>query len=271
MADERLKRPAFQFYPADWRKDVELRSCTLEARGFWVDLLCVAHECDPYGYLVVNGKPLTAAQMAGFVGATPPQAKRLLAELVSNGVARVGENGVIYSKRMVDDERLRVLRAEAGKLGGNPNLLNQKDNQKPKHPPKQKTTPSSSSSSASSSSNQIPPPDGVSLSVWSDFLKTRKAKKAAVTDTAMDGIRKEAAKAGMTLEAALAMCCKRGWQGFEAGWVKDQEREVSTVWHESAQGVRARAAELEIEEGDLEAFPTFKARVMAADRQGATA
>lgn len=46
---------------------------------------------------------------------------------------------------------------------------------------------------------------------------------------------------------------------------------ISTIWHESAAGVRARAIELGVAERDLEAFPTFKARVMAADRQGVTA
>ena len=48
------------------------------------------------------------------------------------------------------------------------------------------------------------------------------ATVVVITDTAIDGIRREADKAGMTLADALAMCCKRGWQGFEADWVKDK-------------------------------------------------
>jgi hypothetical protein len=63
------------------------------------------------------------------------------------------------------------------------------------------------------------PPDGVSPKIWQDFLKLRKAKKAPMTDTALEGIRHEAHKAGYTLEAALETCCKRGWQGFDAEWV----------------------------------------------------
>jgi uncharacterized membrane protein len=39
-----------------------------------------------------------------------------------------------------------------------------------------------------------------------------------VTATAIAGIRKEAAAAGMTLEAAMRMCCERGWAGFKADW-----------------------------------------------------
>ena len=61
-------------------------------------------------------------------------------------------------------------------------------------------------------------PDDVSEQVWVDFLKLRKAKKAELTQTALDGIRAEAVKAGMTLEGVLTMCCMRGWQGFKADW-----------------------------------------------------
>lgn len=69
-----------------------------------------------------------------------------------------------------------------------------------------------------------PPPDGVSPSTWADFLKLRKAKKAPMTDTALQGIRLEAGKAGITLEEALKTCCKRGWQGFEAGWINGNHK-----------------------------------------------
>jgi hypothetical protein len=64
-----------------------------------------------------------------------------------------------------------------------------------------------------------PPPDGVDEQVWQDFQKLRKAKKAPVTQTVVDGIRLEAAKAGLSLGDALAVCCKRGWQGFDSTWV----------------------------------------------------
>lgn len=62
-------------------------------------------------------------------------------------------------------------------------------------------------------------PSDVTEQVWHDFLQTRKQLRAAVTDTAITGIRREADKAGITLEAALRMCCARGWRGFKAEWV----------------------------------------------------
>ena len=63
------------------------------------------------------------------------------------------------------------------------------------------------------------PPEGVSQSVWQDFLQLRKAKKAPMTNAALAGIMREAEKAKWTLEQALTQCCMRGWTGFKADWV----------------------------------------------------
>jgi hypothetical protein len=77
-------------------------------------------------------------------------------------------------------------------------------------------------------------PDGVSAEVWADFLATRKAKKAALTQTALSRIQTEAEKAGWSLEDALAEIVARNWQGFKADWVKQapgpKGREVAGGW-----------------------------------------
>lgn len=62
-------------------------------------------------------------------------------------------------------------------------------------------------------------PENVSDQVWSDFLDLRKRKRAPLTETALAGIKREAEKAGWSLEAALAKCLARGWQGLEAAWL----------------------------------------------------
>ncbi len=67
------------------------------------------------------------------------------------------------------------------------------------------------------------PPDGVSISVWQDFQKLRKVKKAPLTNTSIDGIRREAEKAGWRLDDALQECCARGWTGFKADWVSAKQ------------------------------------------------
>jgi hypothetical protein len=65
-------------------------------------------------------------------------------------------------------------------------------------------------------------PTGVSQQVWDSFVKQRKTKKAQVTSLVIDGIQKEADKAGWTLEMALNEVVVRNWQSFKAEWVKDK-------------------------------------------------
>ena len=70
-------------------------------------------------------------------------------------------------------------------------------------------------------------PKGVSQSVWDDFKILRKAKKAPITQRAIDGLIAEANKAGWTLEQGLIECCMRGWQAFKAEWVVDKPKLVN--------------------------------------------
>jgi hypothetical protein len=140
------KAPAFQFYPGDWRRDIALRSCSLEARGLWVELMCLMHDGDPYGHLAVNGKPLTESAAASAVGVPLSRFRKLLGEIETAGVASRGEDGALFSRRMVRDEYIRRVRAEAGKKGGNPALLDRRDdnhqvNQTPNQTDKQNLTP----------------------------------------------------------------------------------------------------------------------------------
>ena len=65
----------------------------------------------------------------------------------------------------------------------------------------------------------VAPPEGVSDSVWQEFKTLRKAKKAPITQRAIDAITNEAKKAGWSLEKALEECVVRGWQAFKADWV----------------------------------------------------
>jgi hypothetical protein len=124
-----MKRPAFQFYPSDWRSDTALQSCSLPARGLWIECMCLMHESENYGYLQVGGKPMNSKQLARIVGESQESVEALTAELEDAGVFSRDDKGCIYSRRMVRDEHIRNVRANSGRLGGNPNLLNQKTNQ----------------------------------------------------------------------------------------------------------------------------------------------
>jgi len=60
---------------------------------------------------------------------------------------------------------------------------------------------------------------GIDEKIAHDFVTLRKAKKAPITETAIAGIKREAQKAGYSLQQALQTCCERGWIGFKAEWV----------------------------------------------------
>lgn len=146
-----MKRPSFQFYPGDWLKDTALRTCSVGARGLWMDIICWMHEGTPYGHLKVNHKVILPINLSRMVGATLLEVEGWLEELEGAGVFSRDEQNCIYSKRMIRDEEIRKARAEGGILGGNPKLIGEnKVRDKVNLQPNLQPTPSSSSSSSSS-------------------------------------------------------------------------------------------------------------------------
>jgi len=156
-----MKRPAFQFYPADWRKDAELQSCSVTARGLWHEAICIMHECEPYGELRVNGKPMSTEQLARLVGMSLAECKRALAEIEDAGVSSRTEDGALYSRRMIKDEAIRNARAAGGELGAEHGIKGAEHGSNGGRPrtktgeikPPLKPPPSSSSSTSSSTSS----------------------------------------------------------------------------------------------------------------------
>lgn len=124
------KPPSFQFYPGDWQRDPQLQACSLTARGLMIELLCLMHWSDRPGYLLVNGRPPDTKMISNLTRTNPKRVQKCLDELMLNGVIKIdSELGAIYSKRMVKDAEIRRIRAECGKLGGNPYLLKREDKQ----------------------------------------------------------------------------------------------------------------------------------------------
>ena len=147
MPTKSEKLPALQFYPADWRKDPGVQSLNFFERGFWFELLCIMHESDERGVLLLNGEAMSVEIIARLTGLDKQTATKTLTTLLSRGVAdRRGSDNAVYSRRMVRDEEIRQIRKKAGKLGGNPGLVKQKQSDLLN----QKSTPSSSSSSSTS-------------------------------------------------------------------------------------------------------------------------
>ncbi|HQS65419.1 MAG TPA: YdaU family protein, partial [Acidovorax defluvii] len=70
--------------------------------------------------------------------------------------------------------------------------------------------------------------DEVPTKILDDYLAVRKAKRAGpLTETAIAGLRREAAKAGITIAEAMTACCELGWQGFNADWYAERKQKTA--------------------------------------------
>ncbi|HDY89358.1 MAG TPA: hypothetical protein ENH82_14740 [bacterium] len=112
------------------------------------------HQSKKYGYFLINGIKPDDKTIQLLLNLNSKSFKKCISELLLYGRIKKDENGVYYCKRMIEDNKLRIKRREAGSKGGNPLLVNQEDNQNNESKDKQKQTPSSSPSSSSSSSDE---------------------------------------------------------------------------------------------------------------------
>lgn len=264
-----MNRPSFQFYPADWQANSNLRRCSFEEKGIWLEVICLLHDQEQYGLSrwslkeiaqAVGCKPL---KLKGLVdkgilkgadaGATcpaliyTPRSGRKLGTSIELVEEQPGP--VWYSSRMVTDEHKRVARGESGEApkaapeGAPKPPFGEDIGEAPKPTPDpspsscadaSRAAPSSSSSSSSSKEKQKRTPAEPSFDplaelmsrdvpkqVAQDWLKVRKAKRAPLTLSALEGVVEEVGKTSLTLEAALMISCRRGWAGFESKWLKD--------------------------------------------------
>jgi hypothetical protein len=111
-----------KFYPSDWRADPALRSCTIAARGLWIEMMCIMHEATPYGSLLIKGQRIDKKRLASLCGIQEKECIVLLLELEGFGVFDRDDDGTIYSRRMRRDHAKAIKHQEDGGKGGNPNL-----------------------------------------------------------------------------------------------------------------------------------------------------
>ena len=117
-----MKAPWMKFYPTDWRSDPRLRMCSLEARGLWIEMVCLMHEAEPYGHLRIAGEIPTLSQLSSMVGAHHKTVDKAIIELLKHGVFDRDSDGCIVSRRMVRDREKANKDRANGKKGGNPGL-----------------------------------------------------------------------------------------------------------------------------------------------------
>ncbi len=131
-------RPSFQFYPGDWTGNSNLRRCTHQEKGVWIDVMCLLHDQAEYGILrwpleqiaqavacstktlhtliekgVLKGHDVHLGPELAFI--YTPRSGRRNGAPVPLVPAQAGP--IWYSSRMVRDEYVRTVRGESNRFG----------------------------------------------------------------------------------------------------------------------------------------------------------
>ena len=114
-------RPAQQWYWNDWFSAFDVRSCSMEARGLWIDMLGIMFKAEIRGTLTVNGRRDTSKTLAKITGAPIAKISKCLKELEGHDVFSYLDDGTIICRRMFRGsgrkDQISQIRSDAGKKG----------------------------------------------------------------------------------------------------------------------------------------------------------
>lgn len=112
-----------------------------------------------------------------------------------------------------------------GKSGGRPKKINELDNNPDKTQSVSTSNPeiTLTKNYKLKTNNYIKPPEGVSESIFKEYLDMRKKAKKGWTERIQNKLTTEGNKLGWSLEKVLEHCLEKEWIGFEAAWVKKDE------------------------------------------------
>lgn len=135
-----MRRPSFQFYPADWRSNAKLRRCSHAERGIWLEVICLLHDAEDYGILRWPLKDIALAVGCRATDLSALRDKGVLKGADAGGRCEAhiytprhaGKDGapvelipaqdgpIWYSSRMVRDEYVRSNRGAGTRFGDEP-------------------------------------------------------------------------------------------------------------------------------------------------------
>lgn len=112
------KRPYFEFYVADYERDVQMLS--LAAQGLWARMLCWMHHAPDRGYLELpTGAPMEVRDVASRVGKSEADVADAISEMERIGLFSRDSRGCIFCRRMKRDAEISLKRKEAAKTRAN--------------------------------------------------------------------------------------------------------------------------------------------------------
>ena len=254
MIDRTL--PYYKWFWQDWRSNRKIQRMTYIERGLYRELL---DECWVEGFIPNDIESL--ADICGCPVDVMADAWQVLSSCF------VESDNVLYNEKLhllrTDKDIERLKKAENGKKGGLAKAL-----KVPAILASAKQVPSNchieEKRREEKRREDIVPPDGVSVSIFNDYLKIRKAKKSPLTATALNGLKREADKAKMSLQSVLEMCCERGWVGFKAEWIETElatNKSKKQAWWATEESVLAKGREVGMNPSIGESMPAYKARL----------
>ena len=86
------------------------------------------------------------------------------------------------------------------------------------HKEEKKETKKKSAAPKAPKAAPVEKPEGVSDELWAEWYAHKKRKSGSVTQRMLDGLIREAGKAGITVAEAMEYQLEKGWTGFEADW-----------------------------------------------------
>lgn len=195
----------FRFYN-DAMRHPKVAQLTDAQFRLWVEVLCVASENDGIIPPLDTLKTVLRRRLDHLKGAFKALLKAGLIDALSDGYAPHGWDKRQY-KSDSSTERSRKHRENCN-VAATPAATapdTDTDTEAEKIPPK------------APRKRWVGKPDSVSDELWQEW---RGFRKSAFTQTALKGFQREADKAGWSLSDAMRKSMERGWQGFEADWVK---------------------------------------------------
>lgn len=118
-------QPYLPLYIQDFMTDEKLMECSAESTGVYIRIMCLMHKSEEYGSILLRQKDKqTEQQINNFAFRIAKQLPyafdiilKSLTELVEEGVLSI-DGDILSQKRMVKDNALSNIRANAGKKGG---------------------------------------------------------------------------------------------------------------------------------------------------------
>lgn len=118
-------QPYLPLYVQDYLTDEKLSMCSWSTQGVYIKLMCLLHKSEPYGTILLKQKDKQtenyalnfAIKITNLLPIDRDILYSAITELLEEGCLNV-DGDKLFQKRMVRDNELSNIRAEAGKKGG---------------------------------------------------------------------------------------------------------------------------------------------------------